>query len=161
MTQFVFQSFLPASYTEAVERLAFFNHRQREAEKAISYAVNTYGRPVLMSDARGLRVVVTGRDDAQCLFALAPRDGRLDLAGMLIYIRSSREEIVLLHVATAHRFSRTRRAALDVVMALVRAVREVAHRLRGVERLSILYLQDRQFKIAIKKPESARLPTPT
>jgi len=159
VTQFVFRSSLDASYSDAVERLVFFNHRQREAESAIAYAVNMHGTPAMVSDARGVRVVVNGRDDAQCLFALAPRDGRLDLAGMVIYVRISREEIVLLHIATAHRYSRTRRSALEVVMALVRAVRDVAHRLRGVERLSILYLRGRQFRIAIRAPESAQLVT--
>jgi len=160
VTQFVFRSSLDPSFSGAVERLVFFNHRQREAESAIAYAVNTYGTPAMASDTQGVRVVVNGRDDAQCLFALASREGRLDLAGMVIYIRISREEIVLVHIATAQRHSRTRQAALEVVMALVRAVRGVAHRLRGVERLSVLYLQGRQFQIAIRPPESARLPTP-
>jgi hypothetical protein len=157
VTQFVFRSSLDASYSDAVERLVFFNHRQREAESAIAYAVNTYGTPAIVSDAHGLRVVVNGREDAQCLFALASREGRLDLTGMVIYIRISLEEIVLLHIATAHRYSRTRRAALEVVMALVCAVRDVAHRLRGVQRLSILYLRGRQFQIAFRPSQSARL----
>jgi hypothetical protein len=36
------------------------------------------------------------------------------------------------------------------LMALLRTVREVAHRLRGVERLRLLYLCGRQFQVAIR-----------
>jgi hypothetical protein len=38
---------------------------------------------------------------------------------------------------------------LPVSMGLIRTVRRVAHRLRGVKRLRMLYLQGRQFQIAV------------
>ena len=89
----------------------------------------------------------------QCLFALAPADddaaAELELAGIVMYLRVSSKEIVVLHIGVAEAFCRSRRSGLEVVSALVRTVRAAARRLRGVERLTMLYLQGRQFRIAI------------
>ena len=131
----------------------FFNPRQRDAEAAITEAVDLYGPPAIVADETGLRVVVGTRDDVQCLFALAPARhptaGELELAGIVMYLRISSEEIVVLHIGVAEAYCRSRRSGLEVVSALVRTVRAAARRLRGVERLTMLYLQGRQFRIAI------------
>jgi hypothetical protein len=150
MTPFMFRSSLDETYRDALEGLVFFNPRQHEAESGITRGIEQYGAPSIVSDAAGIRVVVGQRNDVQCLFALAPARHSLALAGMIVYLRTSKEEIVVLHIAVSERFSRNQRSGLQVLMALVRAVRDVAHRLRGVERLRLLYLHGRQFQIAIK-----------
>ena len=149
MLEFVFRSSLPAAYQQALEELVFFNPRQSIAAAGITQAVDLYGTPVIEDNGSGLRVGVGKRTDVQCLFALAPADGEPALAGMVMYLRVSREEIVVLHIGVAETFCRSRRAGLEVVTALVRTVRAAARRLRGVERLTMLYLQGRQFRIAI------------
>jgi hypothetical protein len=151
VVEFVFRSSLPAAYHQALEDLVFFNPRQRIAEAGITQAVDLYGTPAIENDGRGLRVVVGSRTDVQSLFALAPGDGEPELAGMVMYLRVSREEVVVVHIGVAEQFCRSRRAGLEVVSALVRTVRAAARRLRGVERLTMLYLQGRQFRIAIGK----------
>jgi hypothetical protein len=137
------------SHHDALERLVFFNQRQMKAHDGILQALELYGSPAIVSDRAGLRVVVSRRHDVQCLFAMAPHGPSLDVAGMVIYLRTSVEEIVVLHIAVAGRYSRTRRMSLNVVMALLRAVRAAAHRLRGVERLTMLYLPGRPFQISV------------
>ena len=153
MADFVFRSRLSPAYHRELEELVFFNPRQRAAEAAITEAVDLYGPPAIVADQTGLRVVVGTRDDVQCLFALAPARhapaGELELAGIVMYLRISSEEIVVLHIGVAEAYCRSRRAGLEVVSALVRTVRAAARRLRGVERLTMLYLQGRQFRIAI------------
>ena len=153
MVDFVFRSRLSPSHHRALEELVFFNPRQRNAEAAITDAVDRYGPPAIVSDEAGLHVVVGTRDDVQCLFALAPVEdaaaGELELAGIVMYLRVSSKEIVVLHIGVAEAFCRSRRSGLEVVSALVRTVRAAARRLRGVERLTMLYLQGRQFRIAI------------
>ena len=151
MAEFVFRSSLPATYHRALEALVFFNPRQRAAEAGITQAVDLYGTPALEDDGSGLRVVVGKRSDAQCLFALAEGGGEPELAGMVMYLRVSREEVVVLHIGVAEQFCRSRRAGLEVVTALVRTVRAAARRLRGVEQLTMLYLPGRQFRVAIGK----------
>lgn len=155
MVEFVFRSSLPAAYYQALEELVFYNPRQSLAEAGIMQAVDLYGAPALENDGHGLRVVVGKRADAQCLFALAQGGGEPDLAGMIMYLRVSKEEVVVLHIGVAEQFCRSRRAGLEVVSALVRTVRAAARRLRGVERLTMLYLQGRQFRIAIGERASA------
>ena len=155
MVEFVFRSSLPAAYHQALEELVFFNPRQRIAAAGITQAVDLYGTPAIEDDGRGLRVVVGKRADAQCLFALVEGDGEPALAGMVMYLRVSRQEVVLLHIGVAEQFCRSRRAGLEVVSALVRTVRAAARRLRGVERLTMLYLHGRQFRIAIGERASA------
>ena len=150
MAKFIFQSSLPIAYRDSLERLIFFNQHQRLVEKAIAKAVELYGSPTIISDAAGLRVAVSARDDVQCLFALVNGRRGLELAGMVVYLRTSIEEIIVLHIAVADRFSRTRRSGVEVVMTLARAVRETAHRLRGVEWLKMLYLEGRQFRLPLR-----------
>jgi hypothetical protein len=149
VVDFVFRSRLSPSHHRALEELVFFNPRQRDAEAGITEAVDLYGPPAIVSDETGLRVVVGKRNDVQCLFALAPAAAGLELAGIVIYLRISSEEIVVLHIGVADGYCRSRRSGLEVVSALVRTVRAAARRLRGVERLTMLYLQGRQFRIAI------------
>jgi hypothetical protein len=159
VVDFVFRSRLSPSHHRALEELVFFNPRQRDAEAAITEAVDLYGPPAIVSDQAGLSVVVGTRDDVQCLFALAPVDDdasdQLELAGIVMYLRVSNEEVVVLHLGVAEAFCHSRRSGLEVVSALVRTVRAAARRLRGVERLTMLYLQGRQFRIAIA-PDAAR-----
>ena len=160
MAEFVFRSSLSAAYHQALEELVFFNPRQRAAEAGITQAVDLYGTPAIEDDGTGLRVVVGKRSDAQCLFALAEGAGEPELAGMVMYLRVSRQEVVVLHIGVAEQFCRSRRAGLEVVTALVRTVRAAARRLRGVEQLTMLYLPGRQFRIAIGKRATAAHSTP-
>jgi hypothetical protein len=59
---------------------------------------------------------------------------------MIVFLRISIEEMLVLHVAVADGFGRNRRLSLAVVMALVGSVREAAHRLRGTKRFRMLYV---------------------
>jgi hypothetical protein len=149
MSAFVFRSSLSSVHREALERLVFFNPRQHDAERQIADGVERYGCPEIVADRTELRVIVANRPDVQCLFALAPRRGEPALAGMVMYLRTSIQEIVVLHIAVSRRFGRRRQSSLHVVMALVSAVRDVGHRLRGVERLRLLYVHEEQSHIPL------------
>src|SRR5262249_43332258 len=142
---------LDASYQGALERLMYFNPRQREAESGIEEVVDAYGAPVVVSTPAGLHVVVGRRQDAQCLFALSQTTAGLTLAGMVVFLRVSIEEMLVLHVAVADSFGRNRRLSLEVVMALMRSVRDVTQRLRGMKHLRLLYLPGGHHPIADPK----------
>ena len=151
MTVFVIRSSLDASYRGALERLMYFNPRQHEAESGIEEVVDAYGTPMILSGPAGLYVVVGRRQDAQCLFALAQTTAGLTLGGMIVFLRVSIEEMLVLHVAVADSFGRNRRLSLEVVMALVRSVREVTQRLRGMKHLRLLYLPGGRHPMADSK----------
>ena len=149
--ELIFRSSLPAPYHDAMTRLVFFNRGQRAAETAIVQVVDRYGTPVIVAGAAGLRVVVSSREDVQCVFALTPGAAGREpaLAGMVLFLRTSIAEIEVLHIAVADHCRRSRRAASDIVIALVQAVRASAQRLRGVERLTMAYLNGRAFQITV------------
>ena len=143
----IVQSVVPSDHRAALERLVFFNPRQHEARDAIVHALEHYGALEIAACGDGLGVIVSGRPDAQCLFGLVPRRGRLDLAGGLVYLRTCREELKVLHIAIAARYCVRPHVSLGVVKQLLRSVRSVAHRLRGVERVNVLYRGDRSLRL--------------
>lgn len=158
MAEFILQSSVPARYHAALENLVFFNANQALAQDGIARAVETYGPPAIVAGPDGLRVVVCSRDDVQCLFALKRAGGGLQLAGMVMYLRTSIEEIAVLHLGVAQRWCRGRREGLEVVTVLIRAVRASAHRMRGVRRLSMVYLEGREFGVALGAPGPVSVP---
>jgi hypothetical protein len=127
----------------------YFNRRQREAERGIAQVVEAYGAPIIVSDAAGVHVVVGRRQDAQCLFALASTAAGMVLAGMIVFLRTSIDDMVVLHVAVADGFGRNRGTSLQVVMALVGSVRQVTQRLRGIKRLRMLYLSGERDQMPV------------
>ena len=155
MTSFEIRSSLEASYRGSLEHLMYFNPRQHEAESGIEQVIDVYGAPMIVCDDAGLHVAVARRQDAQCLFALAETTAGLTLAGMIVFLRVSIEEMLVLHVAVADTFGRSRRLSLEVVMALVRSVRHVTLRLRGTRHLRLLYLPGGRHPIGSQPPVPA------
>jgi hypothetical protein len=155
MAEFVLQSSLSTRDRDALEELVFFDPRQ-SLDQSGARAVDAYGVPAIVVSPSGLRVSVSRRDDVQCLFAMKVVNGDLQLAGMVMYLRTSPEEITVLHVGVVQRWTRSRRAGLEVVTALIRGVRAAGHRLRGVRRLSMVYLQGREFKVPLAAGSESR-----
>ena len=164
----VFRSCLPASDQDALERLVFFNPNQLHSQTDVQRALDMYGTPAIVSSGGELHVTLSRCDDVQCLFALIERAGRRpELAGMLIYRRTGIEDILIVHIAVADAYGRNREG-LSVVIRLLRAVRAAARRLRGVQRLRVLYRDGREFGIRLnpagecsetREPSAARRST--
>lgn len=139
-----FCSCLPQSTQDALERLVFFNPNQLHSQDDVLRALELFGTPAIVVGPEGLHVTLSRCPDVQCLFATSGED----LLGMLIYRRTSAEDILVVHIAVADAYSRSR-DGLSVVIRLLRAVRAAARRLRGVQRLRVLYRDGRQFGIRI------------
>jgi hypothetical protein len=151
-----FQSAVSPDYRAALERLVFFNPRQHHARDAIVDALDCYGALAIANGPDGLGVTVSMRPDAQCLFIMVPRRDRVDLAGGLVYLRTSLVELKILHIAIAARYCARPRLSLDLVKHLLRTVRATAHRLRGIERVTVLYRRGRSLRL---RPEASALRT--
>jgi hypothetical protein len=148
----IVQSAVSPDYRAALERLVFFNPRQHHARDAIVDALDSYGALAIATGPDGLGVTVSARPDAQCLFVMVSRRDRLDLAGGLVYLRTSREELKILHIAIAARYCARARVSLDLVKHLLRTVRATAHRLRGIERVTVLYRRGRSLRLRPEAP---------
>jgi hypothetical protein len=142
-------SSVPPDFHASLERLVFFNRNQLQSQADIVRALDQFGVPRIVADPRGLHVALSACDDAQCLFAFVREGEHLELAGLLIYRRTSTEEVLVVHVAVSDRFSNSGRRGLGLVIKMLRAVRSSARRLRGVQRLRVLYRNGRQFGIRI------------
>jgi hypothetical protein len=144
-----FRSCLPLSYRDVLERLVFFNPNQLRSQAEVLRALDMYGTPAIVSSGGSLHVTLSRCDDVQCLFALIERPGRAsELAGMLIYRRTGIEDILIVHIAVADAYGENREG-LSVVIRLLRAVRAAARRLKGVQRLRVLYRDGREFGIRV------------
>jgi hypothetical protein len=133
---------LPVEDYDAVERLVFFNACQTRAREAIVRALELFGSPQIVRDEHSVRVALEKRDDAQCLFAVATAGSRRILLGMVVFIRVDQKELLVVHLAVADRYQRRPRAMLALTVSLVEAVRAAGRRLKGVERVRVLYGQD-------------------
>lgn len=139
----VLSSNLPLSHREALEQLLFFNPRQTAWRNAIAMALERYGMPEIVSDSACIKIAIGGNQDVQCLFALSGTPHQSALAGIVIFLRTSREELVVVHIAVSRRLGRKGRAPA-VVRRLLGEVRAAAKRLKGVNRVKLLYREARQ-----------------
>jgi hypothetical protein len=137
--KFDLTSTLAARYRHDLEELMFFNPLQQNAHGAVLDAIDRFGIPEI-GDVRGELRIMVGHQDVQALFALAEADGKLELAGVVLYLRTDPANVTVLHVAVKQRFSAVG-ADADAMLALrlINAVCDSVRRLKGTERVTILY----------------------
>lgn len=139
-----FVSRLPAAQRAQLEGLLFFNGRQDRVRSGIVAAIERYGAPEIVEADGSLRVQLAGLADAQCLFAIEAHRGRDRPVGVILYVRDSFERITVVHVSIAEPFAAGgERAGEHLLFRMVQAVRHVARRTAGIERVELLYSQGR------------------
>ena len=136
-----YTSTLQPDYSEALERLMFFNPGQQSAMAAIVDSVETFGAPSVYTDEDGrLRVKVEKLDEVQTLFAL---DGDA-LVGVLVYSRVALEHLAVIHIAVDQDYSvHGKFAGSMLVMRMLELLRNSARRIKGVESIRMLYGENR------------------
>ena len=134
-----FCSTLPPSYHRTLERLVFFNRHQGHARAAIAEAIALYGKPAIVLGPKGVHVTLESQHESQCLFALTRRQGHSILLGMALYARPTASQLVVVHLALAGVLSKGSPGAYVVAMGLVRQVRAIADRVRGISSVRLLY----------------------
>ena len=129
-------------YRESLEDLLFFNPRQHLVRDGIVHSLERFGHPQLVEGADGLSVRI-GDHEAQTLFAF-DRDRRGgDLIGIVVFLRTSPEEVTIMHVAVHPSYAlRGRRAGLGLGVTLVEKVKEICSRIVGVQRIVFFYRQE-------------------
>ena len=136
---FVFSSTAPKQCRKALENLLFFNPRQHRVRDGIVQSVERFGAPRVLETPQGLSVTVGDRE-TQTLFAFdRDRRGKAPV-GVVIFLRTSPPEILILHVAVQRSYSlQGRRAGSGLGVLLVEKVKEIASRIVGVERVVFFY----------------------
>lgn len=143
----VFLSKAPKHCRPALEELLFFNPRQFRVREGIINSLQHFGHPRLDDSAEGLTVKV-GEVEAQTLFAFRSSTRPTDPIGLVVFLRTSREEIAILHIAVNAEYSlHGSREDLGLGLLLMEKVKEIAARVVGVERIVFFYRREVVIRI--------------
>ena len=144
----IFSSRVPEKYREQLEELLFFNPRQHKVRQGIINSLAKFGHPRVEVTPNGLSVRV-GDHEAQTLFAFDRE--RLDPApiGLVVFLRTSPEEIAIMHVAVDPDYAlQGQRAGVGLGVMLVEKVKEIASRIVGIRRIVFFYRQHVVIRIS-------------
>ena len=138
----VFSSKVQKQSREVVENLFFLNPRQYRVRDGIVDALEKFGQPWLEEKDDGIYLRV-GDKDVQTLFAF---DGSLtadDPVGVVVFLRSSPTEIVILHLAVHPDYAlQGRHGGPGLGLLLIDKVKEIASRIVGIQHIMLYYRQE-------------------
>ena len=122
--------------------MLFFNPRQHRVREGIVNSLEQFGHPRLEETTDGLSVRI-GEREAQTLFAY-DRDRRsMDPVGVVVFLRTSPDELTILHVAVHPDYAlQGRQTGLGLGITLVEKVKEIASRIVGVEKIVFFYRRE-------------------
>lgn len=135
----IFSSRVPPECKTELEELLFFNPRQHRVREGILNALEQFGHPRVEETPSGLQVRV-GNHEAQTLFAF-DRDRRQPApVGVVVFLRTSREEVAIIHVAVDNDYAlQGTGPGVGLGVTLVEKVQEIAKRIVGVQRIVFFY----------------------
>lgn len=135
-----FSSILGHEYHDELEQLMFFNPQQRKALTGIKDAISEYGMPSVVETDGRLRISLEGAPESQTLFALDDSREKPILAGVMVYMRTNPENIVLLHIAVKEDYSRTGIYGDEMlVLRFMTQLRGIARRIKGICSITLKY----------------------
>ena len=124
----------------------FFHPEQGEHTASINAAIEAYGFPKILQEEDFLRIGIAGLD-VQTLYAFVARGSIQELAGVVVYTRSSDDTLVLLHMAVKPEFSFSSGYRNELVLPrMLVQLRAIAKRIKGIKRLSIVYADHRELR---------------
>jgi len=138
----VFSSKATKACHPALEKLLFFNPRQYRVREGIVNSLERFGHPRLEERGDDLFVRV-GDQEAQTLFAYDAdsRDGAP--VGVIVILRTSLAEIAIIQVAVHADYAlQGRHGGLGLGIILVEKAKEIASRIKGVQRIVFFYRQE-------------------
>lgn len=142
MREILFSSVLRTDYYRDLESLLFFNSEQERAQLGIIESLEKFGQPEILVGTDFLQVKVGSFSDVQTLFAFDNYNEiqNPELAGVMIYVRTGDENIAVLHVAVAEDYCVAGRYGDEILlMRFFVKLREIAHRIKGVRSIEIVY----------------------
>lgn len=127
-------------HRNALEQLLFFNGNQHRVRTGIQQSIDTYGMPEIYEQDGGLRVRVGANADVQTLFAVSATGKPL---GVAVFVRSALERFTVLHLGVEPKLGRRPVLNVRVLLKLMHEIRRAARRTRGVDRIELVYKQER------------------
>ena len=138
----VFSSKVPAECRAELEDLLFFNPRQHLVREGILHSLQAFGHPRLQESTGGL-VVQVGDQEAQTLFAFDRSRRATAPVGVVVFLRTSSEEVAIMHVAVHPDYAlQARKSGVGLGVTLVEKVKEIAARIVGIKKIVFFYRQE-------------------
>jgi hypothetical protein len=132
----------------ALENLLFFNSRQHRVLDGIKYSIERYGAPELVEREGSLRVEIPSLPEVQSLFAVRA-DGTP--VGVAVFARESPDRFIVLHIGVLPDNDPTgNEPECRLLLRLMHEVRHAARRVRGVEKVELLYGTARARLVALQ-----------
>ena len=147
----IFSSSLPGEYREDLETLMFFNPQQHRVMPAIVESIEKYGTPTVIERDGLLRIHVEGLPGAQTLFAIEKSSRRARPVGVMVYMRTDPQTIVLLHIGVLEEYSVNGTHA-DTMLALdlMHRLRVIARTIKGIQQIVTMYGKGRPRIIPVR-----------
>lgn len=131
----LYTSLLNQDYSEALERLMYFNPGQHTMHNAIVKSVERFGQPRVVTINGYLRITVDKLNDVQSLYAL--ENDRL--VGILVYFRFTTEYLTVLHIAVDEDYSsRGKFSHKMLMMRMLDLLRKNSRRISGINAIQIM-----------------------
>src|SRR5688572_2293274 len=142
-----FASHAPQGSREDVEQLLYFNPHQHLVREGILDSLSSFGQPHIITSRFGLTVRV-GNEETQTLFAFDRRYSSTAPIGLVVFIRTSQSDIVIIHLAIHSNYVLPAgRVSLGLGVTLVEKVRDVAARIVGVSQLKFSYRRQMTLRV--------------
>jgi hypothetical protein len=133
----------------ALEDLLFFNSRQHRVLDGIKYSIERYGAPEIIEREGSLRIEVPTLAEVQSLFAVRDEDGKP--VAVAVFAREAPDRFVVLHVGVlADHDSANQETECRLLLRLLHEVRHAARRVRGVEKVELLYGKARARSVPLQ-----------
>ncbi len=127
---------LAAAHRPALEQLLFFNVNQHRVRLGIQQSIETYGVPEIHESDGQLRIQVGDIPNVQNLFAVNATGSPI---GVAVFVRTSDERFIVLHLGVAPRFQSSTDVNAPVLLKLMHEIRGTARRTHGIERIELVY----------------------
>jgi hypothetical protein len=138
----VFSSRVPSECRSELEDLLFFNPRQHLVREGIIDSLAKFGHPRVEETSNGLSIRV-GDHEAQTLFAFDRAKKTKGPVGVVVFLRTSQEEIAIVHVAVDDKYAlQGIEAGVGLGVTLVEKVKEIASRIVGIKRIAFFYRRE-------------------
>jgi hypothetical protein len=138
----VFSSTSPGSSRPFLEKLLFFNPKQNKVRDGIEDSLAHFGVPRLEEKATGLSIFV-GEYQTQALFAFDTELSPEKPVGVVVFIRTCRADLVIMHIAVDPRYSlKNASDNFGLGLALIEKVKEIGKSLAGVQRILLFYRRE-------------------
>lgn len=139
---FTFASKTLKHYRQAVEELLFFNPGQFRVREGIVDSLEKFGHPRIEQTADTLSVRIENCE-AQTLFAYDGNRLNGSPIGVVIFLRTSPDEVDIMHIAVHPDYAlQGPHAGMGLGIIMIEKVREIASRIVGVRRIVLQYRQE-------------------